>query len=55
MLDLDSDDDSEGSNYDAKEDHNAMEEDDGGYNGSDLEADQQDLNDTTLGSEENGE
>lgn len=54
MLDLDSDNNSEGSNYDAKEDQNAMEEDDD-YNGSDLEAEQQDLNDTAFGSDEDGE
>lgn len=50
MLDIDSDDDGEGSNYDAKEGQDAMEDDD-----SDLEADQHEMNDTGLGSNEDGE
>ncbi|QDS70033.1 hypothetical protein FKW77_003863 [Venturia effusa] len=48
MLDADSDsDDSGGSNYDAKEDRDTAEDDDK-YEASDLETDQQGLNDTAL-------
>lgn len=53
MLDSDSDDDSEGSNYDAKEGQDAMEEDDN-YDDSDLDSDQREMNDIAFSSDDDG-